>query len=231
MTNRAAAFWLFAFLLAAGVQLAVELVPWPAAEFWVKPALMPLLIALVWSVTVAPRAPSIPLLLLGLVLSWFGDVFLLPWPGEGYFLWGLTAFLLAHLSYIGAFWQWPGSRRSGGLFRRPVLVIPFLVVLLGLLFWLWPGIGPAFRIPVVLYAVVLVGMALSAWHLHSLLPRPYGSWLYAGALLFLLSDTLLAAGRFEALSLPSPVLGVGVMATYMAAQLGIALGLAKSAGH
>jgi uncharacterized membrane protein YhhN len=42
------------------------------------------------------------LILCGLVLSWFGDVFLIG-SGSTFFLDGLVSFLLAHLAYVDAY--------------------------------------------------------------------------------------------------------------------------------
>jgi len=217
--------WWSLFLLAAAVQLAVEAAGWLPAEFWVKPLLMPLLMAAVWRANPRPFTRSVQLLLLGLFLSWLGDVFLLPWPGRGFFLWGLASFLLAHLCYIAAFWQWPDARIRGMLRKKPWVIFPFLILLAGLLSWLWPGLGPGLKVPVSLYAGILVAMVLSGLHISELMSRPHAYGLLAGAMLFLLSDALLAAGRFGPSSFSLPALGFWVMLTYMAGQAGIALGL------
>jgi uncharacterized membrane protein YhhN len=216
------------FGLAAGLQLLVEAAGWSRIEFWVKPSLMPLLMAAVWSATRKPFPRPVRLLLLGLFLSWMGDVFLLPWPEADFFAWGLAAFLLAHLCYISAMFQQPGARKRGLLKKKPGLVFPALLLLSGLLFWLWPGIVAEMRLPVVLYAGIIVAMVLSAIHIHPLVAVPYRHWLVADALLFLLSDALLAAGRFRESTFLLPAAGFWVMLTYMAGQAGIAAGLSGS---
>lgn len=223
--KRFATLWFVLFGLAAGLQLLVEAAGWSRAEFWVKPTLMPLLMAAVGAAAPAPLSRPVRLLLLGLFLSWMGDVFLLPWPEADFFAWGLAAFLLAHLCYMSAMFQQPGARQRGLLKEKPWLVFPALFLLSALLFWLWQGIEPPMHLPVVLYAGILVAMVLSAVHIHPLLAAPYRHWLVAGALLFLLSDALLAAGRFRASAFSLPAAGFWVMLTYMAGQAGIALGL------
>ncbi len=127
--------------------------------------------------------------LAALVLSWFGDVFLLsskPRP----FLLGLTAFLLAHVAYAVAFVV------HG---QDPVLsCLAFVALLLPAWFvlrWLWPHLPAAMRAPVGAYiAVITVMVALAsgafAFGAHASL--------LIGASAFYLSDLAVARDRFVA---------------------------------
>jgi alkenylglycerophosphocholine/alkenylglycerophosphoethanolamine hydrolase len=146
---------------------------------------------------------------LGLLLSAVGDV-LLEWPGD-LFVPGLVAFLLAHCAYVVHFWA-----------RRPVLAplraLPFLLFAAAMFAWLAPGLG-SLALPVGIYAVVISAMA---WRASALVGRasPVASALaLGGALLFVASDTLLAAMRFQG-ALPSA--GLLVLLTYWLGQLGLA---------
>ena len=118
----------------------------------------------------------------GLALGAVGDFFLSR-PGTRAFLAGMGAFACGHLAYAAAFCT-PGP-------MPPVAAILALLVLaLSTELWLAPRTG-GLRQPVRAYVVVIVLMALAA------LTLPAAARLaLAGALLFLLSDLLLALDLF-----------------------------------
>jgi uncharacterized membrane protein YhhN len=147
------------------------------------------------------------LLALALFLSSCGDVILA--LGSGYFLAGLSAFLCAHLVYIALFLKHSGKRRR--------LVFPALLLLYGVVFgaWLAPSLG-ALRIPVFCYIAAILAMAAAAYRANHRSPLV----LY-GAILFLISDSLLGAARFKT---PVPFSGILVWITYYCAQCAITIG-------
>ncbi len=148
------------------------------------------------------------LLALALLLSSCGDILLA--CGNAYFLGGLALFLCAHLVYLALF------LRCRGALRTPALLV--FLLLYGLVFgaWLAPSLGPL-RVPVFCYIAAILAMAAAA----SQAAYPT-RWVLLGALLFLVSDSLLGAGRFKS---PLPLGGVLVWTTYYAAQCAIALGV------
>jgi uncharacterized membrane protein YhhN len=115
----------------------------------------------------------------GLVLSAVGDAFLLS-EGRCAFLGGLTAFLLAHLAYAAAFA--PASAPS------PWGLVLVAAATGAVLLWLWPRLG-RMRVPVVVYACAIGGMLWLAWGTGR-------DGIRAGAVLFWLSDLLVAKRRF-----------------------------------
>jgi uncharacterized membrane protein YhhN len=132
------------------------------------------------------------------------------------FLAGLVAFLLGHISYIAAF-------TSTGLVHNPALGAGVLALPAGLVYYLYPFLPADMRIPVVVYASAIGSMgycaltrraagdsesAVTAWHASA-----------AGALLFLVSDAILAVDRFAH---PFYNAKLAVMVTYYLAQLAIA---------
>lgn len=138
---------------------------------------------------------------------------------EKLFLFGLGAFLVGHLVYIVMFRSdWAlHSRKFGPARLLGVLVV--LIALGSLLVLLRNSLGPLL-IPVVLYALVLAAMAISA-----LLADLGNSLAAIGALCFVASDAMLAIGKFHgALAAHDPVIWV----TYYLAQLFIFLGVAKA---
>lgn len=147
-------------------------------------------------------------LLIALACSLAGDVALM-FPG--YFIPGLVAFLLAHLSYIALLKQgqaWFASRRA------LLATLGFGAVMYAVL-WVG-GLPPALRAPVAAYVLVITLMAAQAIGRATVL-RDKAAWGVAiGAVFFMLSDTLLALNRFVA---PLPLAPLWVLSTYYAAQL------------
>jgi uncharacterized membrane protein YhhN len=173
-----------------------------------KALLMPLL-ALAVVLLVRPfRAPA-PMLLGGIAFSWGGDV-LLSFPGDGWFVAGLCSFLLAHVVYIALFLRMPRARR-----RPPAwsyVYWAWMLVMLGLLL---PHAG-VLAAPIVLYAAAIGTMAVCA--------SMHGTWIALGGAFFIVSDSVLALGRF----LPGYEFAghdFVVMSTYLAAQGLIAWGV------
>jgi len=149
------------------------------------------------------------LLALGLALAAFGDV-LLDWDARMFAL-GLAAFLLTHLVYIAVFARNRMAGR-GGLTRISAVVV-VVIGAAALSIWIVPSVG-ALAVPVVLYLCALTGMVCSAIAFQ-------GRWVAAGAVLFFISDSLLAIHKFK---MPVPARDYLVWLTYYLGQCGIALG-------
>jgi uncharacterized membrane protein YhhN len=188
---------------------------------------MPLLAAWLWAST--QGCASRPLRgwwLAGLLFSALGDT-LLMFTGRGsggsFFLMGLGAFLVAHGCYIAGIWTETNGKR-GFLHKKPALLLLGLAYLTGLLAWLWPDVPPVMRLPVAAYATVLLTMALSVAHWREGLARSVFATMLAGALLFVLSDTLLAVNKFGH---PFSAARVAIMATYIAGQWLMARGVVR----
>ncbi|MEQ1745487.1 MAG: lysoplasmalogenase [Saprospiraceae bacterium] len=155
--------------------------------------------------------------LVGLVFSLIGDFFLIFTNGaygEFAFLVGLGAFLITHLCYLGGFLS-EVSLRSGFLRKQPFWAALFVVFLVGFLAWLWPGIPEGLRLPVVAYGSAITAMSLSALNWRGRFEGNISRNLLIGALLFMLSDCLLAIARFGQ---PFEGAQVGVVATYLVGQ-------------
>jgi uncharacterized membrane protein YhhN len=154
---------------------------------------------------------------LGTALSFatLGDI-LLDLPGN-YFVQGLAAFLVTQLLYAGLFarhWQRP--------LRLPALGIVVLLFSLTLTIWMLPGLGKL-TIPVLCYIGALTLMAESA-----ILANFKQRWIVWGAILFLLSDSLIGVNRFK---LALPLRDYLVWATYYFGQCGITLGYLREKGQ
>lgn len=159
-------------------------------------------------------------------LSWGGDVALLG-TSKRSFLTGVGAFFGAHVAYIAAFLSVRGETKD--------FDTAGLKGVLGVWLTIAPVMGlaagrkdPALRLPVTAYATILCAMFATSRMLDPALPRGSRRTLQAGTVLFLVSDTVLAAQKFL-LDEPRPRLESVVMATYTAGQGLIAIGAAQAA--
>ena len=147
-------------------------------------------------------------LVVALVLSTLGDIFLLGGERPNLFVAGLGSFLLAHLAYIVAFWL-DGVSPAGlavGLLLGAVLVgtVGTRVVAAAK-----AGDEPALARPVQAYVLVIAAMVTSAVGTGDGLA-------IVGAGLFASSDSLIAWERFVR---SRPWAGLVIMVTYHLAQL------------
>ncbi len=125
----------------------------------------------------------------GLVLSWFGDVFLMS-KRSSWFLAGLVAFLAAHLAYIVAFAGLEPSWTRVAIAAAALGIIAWRVRR-----WLRPNLPESMKRPVDGYILVITTMVATA----------YGAWssgassvMLLGAVAFYLSDLSVARERFVA---------------------------------
>ena len=114
-----------------------------------------------------------------------GDV-LLDLPDAGFFIYGLVAFLAAHVFYTVLFFRY--AKRPCG---SDMAVIAGLILFAGLMLWIFRGIDPNLFGPVAAYIVVIVTMSIGA-----LLVPAADRLLFCGALLFIASDLVLAVNKF-----------------------------------
>jgi uncharacterized membrane protein YhhN len=171
------------------VHLATLFTSWHDGAAVTKPLLMPaLLLGFLLSLPLlgSPTKRRIAILAgLAIAFSWIGDVSL-GMPGGLGFLFGLGFFFLAHVAYLALFINAISLRR---LPRRNWIV----VALVALAWWagfvtiLAPHAG-ALLVPIALYGAVLGGVAVTA--------VACNRWVMVGALLFLISDSLLGLHLF-----------------------------------
>lgn len=191
-------------------------------HFWVKPALMPLLLVtalLAMGENRTGRLRPIPLLLtLALLFHTGGDVFLL-WPGTGFFIAGLASFLVGHFFYVAIM-----SRGLKGLTLTESLIGIGLPLVLG------PAIAHLFSLEVPMYVAVSVyAFTLLMYPFLGIVglmqrKREYRFFIWGG-LFFICSDSILALNEF--LGIDFPLRGAAVMFTYILAEVLLVLGATK----
>lgn len=148
---------------------------------------------------------------LGLIFSLVGDV-LLAWPGD-LFVFGLGAFLLAHLAYLKAYLS--DCRRLALL--PLILALSVGTVLLGIL--IGSGLGPL-TVPVIVYGTAISAMLWRALaRLGSGVPQRSALLAAGGAVAFVFSDSVIGINRFVS---PFNAASYIIILSYWLGQWGIA---------
>lgn len=186
-----------------------------------KPALMPLLIIYFVASTSGESNPLSKWILLALFFSLAGDVLLMFQEKiPDFFLFGLSAFLLAHVFYIVFFHS---IRVKEGIKAKPFLLLPVTIYYAGLMFWLSPFLGEM-AMPVRIYGLIISFMLMLALHIYYIRNKKAAPLMVGGALLFVLSDSVLAINKFY---MPFQLAGTLIMLTYGFAQYLIVQGAVK----
>ena len=150
---------------------------------------------------------------LALLLCATGDVLL-----EIVFVAGMAAFALGHIVYIFCFLEW--GRTLGANKRDYPAAGIIIVISLLLMAWFFPGLGEL-MIPALIYQLIITTMVATALVVKApMLAR-------LGAVLFMISDTLIAVGKFTDVGVPPG----SVWITYAGAQIMIAWGLSLIAPY
>jgi uncharacterized membrane protein YhhN len=182
----------------------------PRVETVAKPLVMVLLAALALALGAGGTGVG-RLLLVAIALGAVGDVLLLG-DSEPRFLGGLTAFLLGHLAYVAAF-ATIGFHPGWAAFGAALVLLDLASAgrrVLGAAARQDRALGGA----VAAYMLVIAAMTVTAWGTG----RPLVA---LGAVVFVVSDTLLALDRFVR---PRPAGRVLVMVTYHLGQVLMVLG-------
>lgn len=180
-----------------------------------KPLLMVTL--LLYFISASKAYPAWRLyVVIALVFSWAGDVFLM--TGNG-FIAGLVAFLFAHVFNIIAYHKTGAA--NGQL--KPLDIIKFALYGSILIWIIYPGLGDML-VPVLVYALVLLVMGVWAHKRRGATNATSFMMVSTGAILFALSDGMIAVNKF-AFELPGQQ--ILIMSTYIIAQYLIVQGLLK----
>lgn len=158
-------------------------------------------------------------LFIGLILSWFGDLFL-TFTGNIWFMAGLFAFLLGHVSYGIGYLSYSRDLQRSGI-ALGALLFPGAIILL----WMWEEIPVQLKAAVVVYMVIIsVMVALSL----GTLGMPAGRLAVIGAVLFYASDIFVARGQFVTQDWMNSTIGLPL---YFAGQLFLACSIAPVAAE
>lgn len=159
-----------------------------------------------------------------IVFSWIGDISLMfQGKNELYFMVGLGAFLIAHICYVMAYSQHIEKKEGAGLhgIQKFRFSLPIVLAGTGLITILYAHLG-VFKIPVAVYAIVLMVMTLQALFRYGYTNTVSFWFVFVGAILFMISDSMIAVNKFL---VPFELAGLAIMSTYILAQFLIVKGL------
>jgi uncharacterized membrane protein YhhN len=138
------------------------------------------------------------IMLTGLALSWFGDLFL-TYNGRTPFIAGLVSFLAGHVAYVVAF---IGRGLDDGIY---VLLLAVVIAAIPVMRWLMPTVPKELKGPVVAYVVIISMMVATAGATN----MADADWrIPIGALAFYVSDIFVARDRFASPGLINRYLGL-----------------------
>lgn len=210
MLNRT---FLYVFFAVAAAEILIHVLGMKEFSLSIKPLIVPSLAALYFQNVNSKNA----LFAIALFFCWAGDVFLLfDHLNELFFMGGLASFLVAHILLFflyGKLRITKGERAGLNGPQRARLSFPVILGGTGLISVLYPTLG-GLKIPVIIYAVALMLMVLQSIYRYGFTSSQSFWNVCIGALLFMLSDSLLAINKFYQ---PIAYAGILVIATYMAA--------------
>ncbi len=216
--------FLVLFFLVSILHLASLQGAWARLESFTKPLIV--LSLLGYYLLNAPTRSFI--FILALAFCCLGDSLLLFQAGnEMFFILGLGSFLVAHIFYIVSYRQHcfiqPGTETMGT--KKVRLAFPVVLAGTGLVVVLLPSLG-VLKIPVMIYALILTLMVVSAIFRLGRTSATSFWMVLSGALLFMVSDSLLASNKFLN---PLAHASLWIMVTYCGALFFIVEGIRRHA--
>lgn len=190
-------------------------------EYVVKPLIM-IWISVYFMLFTKKSAFAIPVLL-AFFFSWAGDnLLMLADRDELFFYAGVGGFFCAQLAYIYTFIRFSERGGKGFLQKKLWVSIFFLAYVAGILILLYPGLEGIMKPVITVYALSLMLMSMTALNRSGRVGDLSFKLTFAGSLLFMLSDSMIALDKFHR---EIPLAGFLIMLTYISAQYLIMRGL------
>lgn len=197
-----------------------DLFPW--LEYLIKPLIISSLFVFVLIKTKEIKCKFKNWILIALIFSLMGDVFLMLLEDRpDFFMYGLIAFLISHIFYIIAFSTSVHKPLNIPLFRKYPLtyIIPYAYS--AYIFSILKPDLDDLALPVLIYIIVITTMLVVAFNRYGKMNNNSYLWILLGAFLFVTSDSILALDKFHSNIEYSRYY---IMITYMLAQFFIVKG-------
>ncbi len=212
----------YSFFVASMIEVLRNAMGW-SFEHYSKPLIIFTLL-LYYVTSGVKRGLIFYLIIMALIFSWLGDSLLMyQQTNSMYFIGGLSSFLLAHILYSISYFKLRWTEAVNPLLPTQKLRHSITLILVGvaLVSILSPNLGDL-RLPVTIYAAVLVFMTITALLRYGYTPIRSFSLVFGGAICFMISDSLLAINKFME---PLPYAGFWIILTYCLAQFMIVEGI------
>ena len=211
--------FLQAFLAFALLYSILSLTGNDVLTWYLKPFLLPFLF---YAVVKSGRFETKKWLISALFFSWIGDCILLfAHKGEVYFIFGLVAFLIAHILFIVLFTKQKSENKHVKSILFWIGFMAVLAYLVSMLSNLLPTLGDL-KIPVCIYALTISIMLIMAIKGAINWKNNAKSLVLVGAVFFVVSDSILALDKFHS---PIASASYSIMITYLIAQFCITKGI------
>ncbi|WNW02084.1 lysoplasmalogenase [Tenacibaculum sp. HL-MS23] len=174
------------FLLVVIIDVYAVIIQDKSLEMIFKPLLMTTLV-IVYLLSV--KKPNF-WLVSALFFSFWGDVFLL--DKTNYFVFGLASFLIAHVLYIKMISKFLAKKSIVKILKAAVI---FVLLFLGVLYLIKDNLGEML-VPVIIYGIAISGFGTCALLNYQQEKSLANLWLLLGAILFIVSDSLIALNNF-----------------------------------
>lgn len=184
------------------------------SRIYTKPLLIPLLLLIIYFETgETTHKKSKVILSIAFAFCFFGDALLLKDTLTSYFIGGLSCFLVGHIFFTAFFYRLRTFRQRYFMyiFIAGIIIAMYIIYLLTLL---WESTGRQnMQTPVAVYSVIIGFMLLTALNTFNNKRLRHLALIYfiPGALLFVISDSLLAVNKFM---YPFQYAGIAIMITY-----------------
>nr|WP_295869011.1 lysoplasmalogenase [uncultured Chitinophaga sp.] len=208
--------WLALYFVTLFADLVLISLDMDSLRFATKPLLVPLLAVYFLTAGATVPARQKAWMYSAMLFCLLGDVLLM---FDHLFLPGLGCFLAGHVFYIFFFLTIRYSNPPVPLCKYHWVFLNAAAVI-GYVLFLMPYLG-SMVIPVIIYSLVISIMLQSVIHAFHYRYQRMAWYCLGGAMLFVLSDSLIALGRFYH---PLPAGGQLVMLTYGLAQAGLVYG-------
>lgn len=218
--------FLYLFILVSAGEILSILIDAPLVHLICKPVIMITLGLYYWTSQKSAQQPIALSLMVAICFSCVGDVLLmLQDSNANYFMFGLAAFLVAHIFYIFTYKQHQYEDSADELkgLQKIRFALPIILAGTGLVTILYSRLGDL-KIPVLMYAGVLTYMVMVALFRFGKTTAASFAMVFGGAILFMISDSLIAINKFLE---PLPQSGFWIITTYIAAQFLIVKGILK----
>jgi uncharacterized membrane protein YhhN len=214
-------YWIILFAIILGAELTGIQLKNETIEFIFKPLLMIVVAGYFLSQTIKIIGLLKRFIMAALFFSWVGDILLMfQVKASIFFLLGLSAFLLAHVCYIIFFHVVRIREKIKSNVWLLLIVVIYYATLITILS---PHLGDM-KLPVRIYGIVISFMFMLAMHMLFIKNKTAGKWMMTGALLFVISDSVLAINKFYQ---SFEFSGIIIMLSYALAQFFIVEGAAR----
>lgn len=222
-------FWVYIFIGLSLANLSAEWLGSKTLIYATKPLLMTVL-SIFYFLNTRASTVLTKFVLLGFILSIFGDTFLMFVENDAsqqiFFLLGLGSFLLTHIFYAIGFIKYE-SKESGFVEKNKWIILLFIAYLVGNTLFLWTDIPPDLRIAVPVYSTAIMTMMAACLNLKGKMQDAFFVQLFIGVTLFVISDSIIGLNKFKAHQISLPYPRLMIMVPYLLSQLLIALSTIK----